>query len=92
MLQDRDEAIREFKSGARDVLVATDVAAKGLDFPNIEHVINFDMPQEIENYVHRIGRTGRCGRTGVATTFINNGTSATRYLAMRMSTIANAAL
>jgi superfamily II DNA/RNA helicase len=74
MLQDRDEAIREFKSGARDVLVATDVAAKGLDFPNIEHVINFDMPQEIENYVHRIGRTGRCGRTGVATTFINNGT------------------
>lgn len=72
-VQERDEAIREFKSGRRDVLVATDVAAKGLDFPNIEHVINFDMPQEIENYVHRIGRTGRCGKTGVATTFINNG-------------------
>ena len=47
------------------------MAAKGLDFPNIEHVINFDMPHEIENYVHRIGRTGRCGKTGVATTFIN---------------------
>lgn len=73
--QDRDEAIREFKSGRRDVLVATDVAAKGLDFPNIAHVINFDMPSEIENYVHRIGRTGRCGKTGIATTFINNGTS-----------------
>ncbi|KAM3576840.1 hypothetical protein VYU27_001206 [Nannochloropsis oceanica] len=68
---ERDEAIREFKSGFKDVLVATDVAAKGLDFPNIEHVINFDMPHEIENYVHRIGRTGRCGKTGVATTFIN---------------------
>ena len=53
------------------MLVATDIAAKGLDFPDIQHVINFDMPNEIENYVHRIGRTGRCGKTGVATTFIN---------------------
>jgi ATP-dependent RNA helicase DDX41 len=44
---------------------------QGLDFPDIQHVINFDMPQEIEDYVHRIGRTGRCGKTGVATTFIN---------------------
>lgn len=51
--------------------MAADVAAKGLDFPDIQHVINFDMPREIENYVHRIGRTGRCGKTGVATTFIN---------------------
>lgn len=51
--------------------MATDVAAKGLDFPDIQHVINFDMPKEIESYVHRIGRTGRCGKTGVATTFIN---------------------
>lgn len=55
----------------QDVLVATDVASKGLDFPEIQHVINFDMPDEIENYVHRIGRTGRCGKTGIATTFIN---------------------
>ena len=45
----------------------------GLDFANIQHVINYDMPTEIENYVHRIGRTGRCGKTGVATTFINRG-------------------
>ncbi|KAJ0396788.1 hypothetical protein P43SY_007684 [Pythium insidiosum] len=71
--QERNEAIDLFKSGRKDVLVATDVAAKGLDFPDIKHVINFDMPAEIENYVHRIGRTGRCGKTGVATTFINKG-------------------
>lgn len=68
---ERNEAIRLYKSGAKDVLVATDIAAKGLDFPAIQHVINFDMPSEIENYVHRIGRTGRSGKTGVATTFIN---------------------
>jgi len=70
--QERNAAIALFKSGEKDVLIATDVAAKGLDFPNIQHVINYDMPTEIENYVHRIGRTGRCGKTGVATTFINN--------------------
>ncbi|CAM9877838.1 unnamed protein product [Discosporangium mesarthrocarpum] len=68
---ERNEAIKLFKEGAKDVLIATDVAAKGLDFPDIQHVVNFDMPSEIENYVHRIGRTGRCGKTGVATTFIN---------------------
>ena len=51
--------------------MATDVASKGLDFPNIQHVINYDLPDEIENYVHRIGRTGRSGKTGIATTFIN---------------------
>ena len=68
---ERNEAIRLFKSAQKDVLIATDIAAKGLDFPDIQHVINFDMPAEIENYVHRIGRTGRCGKTGVATTFIN---------------------
>jgi ATP-dependent RNA helicase DDX41 len=69
--EERNEAIRLYKSCKKDVLVATDIAAKGLDFPDIQHVINFDMPTEIENYVHRIGRTGRCGKTGVATTFIN---------------------
>jgi ATP-dependent RNA helicase DDX41 len=69
--EERNEAIRLYKEGKKDVLVATDIAAKGLDFPNIQHVINFDMPSEIENYVHRIGRTGRCGHTGIATTFIN---------------------
>lgn len=68
---DRGDAIKKFNSGEVDVLVATDVAGKGLDFPDIQHVINFDMPKEIEDYIHRIGRTGRCGKTGVATTFIN---------------------
>lgn len=70
---ERDEAIRSFKAKEKDVLVATDVASKGLDFPDIRHVINYDLPEEIENYVHRIGRTGRCGKRGVATTFINAG-------------------
>jgi len=69
--EDRVQAIHKFKEGTTDCLVATDVAGKGLDFPDIKHVINFDMPKEIEDYVHRIGRTGRCGKTGVATTFIN---------------------
>ena len=68
--EERQEAIKSFRAGTVDVLVATDVAGKGLDFPNIQHVINYDMPSEIENYVHRIGRTGRCGKTGVATTFV----------------------
>ena len=69
--EERNEAIKLYKEGVKDVLVATDIAAKGLDFPDIQHVINFDMPAQIEDYVHRIGRTGRCGKTGVATTFIN---------------------
>ncbi|KYO01676.1 RNA helicase 1 [Plasmodium reichenowi] len=68
---ERQEAINLFREGKKDILVGTDVASKGLDFPSIEHVINYDMPKDIENYVHRIGRTGRCGKTGIATTFIN---------------------
>merc|ERR1712109_101280 len=62
----------EFKKGKKDILVATDVASKGLDFPEVQHVINYDMPDDIENYVHRIGRTGRGSATGTATTMINN--------------------
>ncbi|KAI9361006.1 P-loop containing nucleoside triphosphate hydrolase protein [Pilaira anomala] len=69
--EEREYAIQSFKDYKKDVLVATDVASKGLDFPEIKHVINYDMPKEIEDYVHRIGRTGRSGKTGVATTFIN---------------------
>lgn len=69
--EERLAAIQAYKRGEKDVLVATDVASKGLDFAGVQHVINFDMPEEIENYVHRIGRTGRSGRTGVATTFVN---------------------
>ncbi|KAI9300256.1 P-loop containing nucleoside triphosphate hydrolase protein [Cunninghamella echinulata] len=68
---EREYAINSFKEYKKDVLIATDVASKGLDFAAIQHVINYDMPKEIEDYVHRIGRTGRSGKTGVATTFIN---------------------
>jgi len=53
------------------VLVATSVAARGLDISGVEHVINYDMPQSIEDYVHRIGRTGRCGNIGRATSFFD---------------------
>ncbi|VDN58063.1 unnamed protein product [Dracunculus medinensis] len=69
--KDRHTGVDAFRRGEKDVLVATDVASKGLDFENIQHVINFDMPEDIENYVHRIGRTGRSGKKGMATTFIN---------------------
>jgi len=80
---ERVEAIESFKAGKKDVLVATDVASKGLDFPDIQHVINYDMPDEIENYVHRIGRTGRCGKTGIATTFINKNQDETVLLDLK---------
>ena len=81
--KDREAAIDHFKSGKKDVLVATDVASKGLDFANIQHVVNYDMPDEIENYVHRIGRTGRCGKTGIATTFIGKNDSELILLDLR---------
>merc|ERR1712071_588579 len=69
--EERSRAVDAYRQGTKDVLVATDVASKGLDFTNIQHVINYDMPDDIENYVHRIGRTGRSGNQGLATTFIN---------------------
>ena len=69
--QDRNLAIREFREGIKDIMVATDIVSKGLDFQNIEHVINYDMPKEIENYVLRIGRAGRLNKIGLATTYIN---------------------
>ena len=70
-MPDRLTAVKAFKERSKDVLVATDVASKGLDFPKIEHVINYDMPDDIENYIHRIGRTGRGGQKGRATALIN---------------------
>merc|ERR1712167_272493 len=69
--EERDLAIKQFKKEKADVLVATDIASKGLDFPHAKHVINFDMTKDIENYVHRIGRTGRGANKGLATTLIN---------------------
>jgi len=69
--QEREEALSAFKSGSHPVLVATDVAARGLDIPNVALVVNFDMPKQLDDYVHRIGRTGRAGRKGVAVAFVN---------------------
>jgi ATP-dependent RNA helicase DDX3X len=69
---EREEALRLFKSGRLPILVATDVAARGLDIPNVNHVINYDLPSNIDDYVHRIGRTGRAGNAGTATSFVND--------------------
>jgi len=66
----RDIVMRKFRDGSIDVLVATDVAARGLDVSGVTHVFNFDLPQDPESYVHRIGRTGRAGKEGVAITFV----------------------
>lgn len=65
----RERAIAKFKKGETNILVATDVAARGLDVERVTHVINFDMPHDCETYVHRIGRTGRAGRSGLAILF-----------------------
>jgi len=70
--EDRNRAIDEIKRGRSQVLVATEVAARGLDLPGIDHVINFDLPTGGDDYVHRIGRTGRIGNKGVATSFVSN--------------------
>ncbi|XP_010923340.1 DEAD-box ATP-dependent RNA helicase 37 [Elaeis guineensis] len=70
--QEREYALRSFKSGATPILVATDVAARGLDIPHVAHVVNFDLPNDIDDYVHRIGRTGRAGKSGLATAFFND--------------------
>lgn len=66
----RDSVIRKFKESTIEVLVATDVAARGLDVSGVTHVYNFDIPQDPESYVHRIGRTGRAGKTGIAMMFV----------------------
>ncbi len=66
----RQRALNTFKDGKAKIMVATDVAARGLDIPNVSHVINFDQPATYEDYVHRIGRTGRGGATGKALTFV----------------------
>ena len=66
----RERALASFESFKVDTLVATDVAARGIDVSGISHVINFDPPEDRDGYVHRIGRTGRAGRTGVGVTFV----------------------
>jgi len=73
----REKVIRDFKEDRTDILIATDVAARGLDIDDISYVINYDMPEEIDTYIHRIGRTGRAGKEGTAVSFV---TSAEEYL------------
>lgn len=70
---ERERALAAFRSGRANLLVATAVAARGLDIPNVTHVINYDLPSDVDDYVHRIGRTGRAGNTGVSTAFFNRG-------------------
>ena len=67
----RQRALKAFSENQSQILVATDVAARGLDIPNVTHVINFDIPANYEDYIHRIGRTGRANKTGIALTFVS---------------------
>ena len=69
----RQQAIDGFRNGKYDILVATDIAARGIDVSEISHVINFDMPDTVDAYTHRIGRTGRAHKTGEAFTFMAQG-------------------
>ncbi|GJW19877.1 DEAD-box ATP-dependent RNA helicase 37-like protein [Tanacetum coccineum] len=70
--QERERALQQFKNGVTLILVATDVASRGLDIPRVAHVINFDLPRDIDSNVHRIGRTGSAGKSGIATAFFND--------------------
>jgi superfamily II DNA/RNA helicase len=69
----RERALQTFASGKVDVLVATDVAARGLDLDDITHVVNYDPPRDHQDYVHRVGRTARAGRAGAGVTFVSPG-------------------
>ena len=70
--RERNRTLADLKRGSVRTLVATDVAARGIDVPGLSHVINFDLPRQAEDYVHRIGRTGRAGASGVAVSFANH--------------------
>lgn len=71
----RERALKEFKSGEMTILVATDVASRGLDIPNVAAVVNYDTPKDIDAYVHRIGRTGRIGKSGKSISIISQSNS-----------------
>jgi ATP-dependent RNA helicase DDX3X len=70
--RERESALKNFRKGQTPILVATDVASRGLDIPNVAHVINYDLPENIDDYVHRIGRTGRAGNKGLTTAFFTD--------------------
>jgi len=67
----RQRALSEFKNNMQNILIATDVAARGIDIYGVTHVINYDAPETYDDYIHRIGRTGRAGKCGVALTFVD---------------------
>lgn len=68
---ERTNTLDKFRDGKLNILIATDVAARGLDIPNVEYILNFTFPLTIEDYIHRIGRSGRAGKQGIAYTFFN---------------------
>jgi ATP-dependent RNA helicase DDX23/PRP28 len=82
----REAAIEGFRNGRYEILIATDVAGRGLDVPGVTHVINYDMPKSIEDYTHRIGRTGRAGMSGLATTFVTGDDTEVLYDLKQMLT------
>mmetsp|Transcript_68924 Transcript_68924/g.205119 ORF Transcript_68924/g.205119 Transcript_68924/m.205119 type:complete len:331 (+) Transcript_68924:3-995(+) len=82
----RDRALNDLRTGRAQVLVATDVAARGLDLPGIDHVVNYQLALNTDDYVHRIGRTGRMGNTGVATSFVGSAEPALKDLVKTLRT------
>ncbi len=70
---ERTEVMNDFKNGRNNILIATDVSARGIDIPNVDYVINYDLPEQVENYVHRVGRTGRASKKGQAISFCSKG-------------------
>lgn len=85
--REREEALRDFRSGKRKILIATSVAARGLDIKGVTHVINYDLPKDIQDYVHRIGRTGRVGNKGKATSFFDPTSASDMELAGKLAQI-----
>jgi ATP-dependent RNA helicase DeaD len=67
----RDRVMRQFREGSTKILVATDVVGRGIDVSSVSHIINYDIPEFCDDYVHRVGRTGRMGREGIAFTFVS---------------------
>ena len=77
--EQRDYALASLKSGSKDILVATDVAGRGIDIRDVSKVINYDMAKNIQDYTHRIGRTGRAGKEGIAVSFLTKDDSGIYY-------------
>ncbi len=71
--EDRFKVLNDFKNGENNILIATDVSSRGIDIPNVDFVINYDLPEQSENYVHRVGRTGRASNKGQAISFCSSG-------------------